>query len=282
MKRVVVLVNLLPATERVKMDPERGTVVRTGLEMVINPLDLYAVEEAVRMRERYGENIQITALTMGPPAAADAVREAIAMGCTDGVHLCEKPFAGADTWATAYALSQAVKRLGKFDLVLCGERATDGETGQVGPMVGAMLGIPVLTYVSHIEVAEKNTKVIAHRAIESGHEIVESPLPAMVSVVKEINQPRLPTLRGKMLARKAEVPVWGAEEILERIAVAASQLGGAVSGEHGIGFVKRDILAQTKPLEVVPMRRLKEALDPSAILNPGKLFNARKRPRSVK
>ena len=154
MKRIVVLVKLVPATERVKMDPETGTMVRTGLEMVINPLDLYAVEEAVRIRERSGEDLRITALTMGPPAAADAIREAIAMGCSDGVHLCGKAFSGSDTWATAYALSQAAKQLGEFDLVLCGERATDGETGQVGPMVGTMLGIPVLTYVSRIEVTD--------------------------------------------------------------------------------------------------------------------------------
>jgi len=213
MTQIVVLVKLVPATERVKMDSETGTMVRTGLEMVINPLDLYAVEEAVRIRERRGGDVRITALTMGPPAAGDALREAIAMGCTEGVHLCEKTFAGSDTWATAYALSQAVKRLSEFGLVLCGERATDGETGQVGPMVGAMLGIPVLTYVSHIEVAGSGTKAIVHRAIEGGHEIVETPLPALVSVVKEINEPRFPTLRGKIAAREAKIPVWGAQEI---------------------------------------------------------------------
>jgi len=213
MKRIVLLVKLVPATERVKMDPETGTMVRTGLEMVINPLDLYAVEEAVRIRERCGGNVQITALTMGPQGAADAVREAIAMGCTDGVHLCGKVFSGSDTWATAYALTQAVKHLGRFDLILCGDRATDGETGQVGPMVGTMLGLPVLTYVSRIETKECGTKVIAHRAIEGGHEVLESPLPALASVVKEINEPRLPTLHGKVAAREAEITTWGAEEI---------------------------------------------------------------------
>ena len=213
MKRIVVLVKLVPATERVKMDPKSGTMLRTGLEMVINPLDLYAVEEAVRIRELCEEDLQITALTMGPPAAADAVREAIAMGCTDGVHLCGKAFAGSDTWATAYALSQAAKHLGEFDLILCGERATDGDTGQVGPMVGTMLGIPVLAYASRIEILECGAKLIVHRAIEGGHEIVASPLPALVSVVKEINEPRLPTLHGKVAARETEISIWGAEEI---------------------------------------------------------------------
>jgi len=212
MKRVLVLVKHVPATERVKMDPETGTMVRTGLEMVINPLDLHAVEEAVRFKERAGGNVQVTAVTMGPPAAVDAVREAIAMGCDDGLHLCGRAFAGSDTWATAYALSKAVQRLGAFDLVLCGERATDGETGQVGPMVGTMLEIPVLTYVSRIEEDGDGT-VTAYRAIEGGHEVVSSPLPALACVVKEINEPRLPTLGGKITARGAEIPAWGTEEI---------------------------------------------------------------------
>jgi len=212
MRRIVVLVKLVPATERVKMDPETGTMIRAGLEMVINPLDLYAVEAAVRIREQCKEKVRITAVTMAPPAADDAVREAIAMGCTEGIHLCSKAFAGSDTWATAYTLSQAVKRLDGVDLVLCGERATDGETGQVGPMVGTMLGMPVLTYVSCIDTSDAG-RIAAHRAIEGGHEIVECPLPALISVVKEINEPRLPTLSGKIAARQARVPVWGPEEI---------------------------------------------------------------------
>lgn len=212
MRRILVLVKHVPATERVKMDPETGTMVRTGLEMVINPLDLHAVEEAVRLRERSEGELWITAMTMGPLAAVDAVREAIAMGCDDGVHLCGKAFAGSDTWATAYALSQAVRQLEAIDLVLCGERATDGETGQVGPMVGTMLEIPVLTYVSGIEDSGDRT-ITVYRAIEGGHEVVTSPLPALACVVKEINEPRLPTLGGKITARGAEIPAWGTEEI---------------------------------------------------------------------
>jgi len=211
-RRIVVLVKHVPATERVKMDPETGTMVRKGLEMVINPLDLHAVEAAVRLKECSENDLRSTAMTMGPPAAADAVREAIAMGCDDGIHLCGRAFAGSDTWATAYVLSQAVRRLGTIDLVLCGERATDGETGQVGPMVGTMLDLPVLTYVSGIEETEDGALVV-RRAIEGGHEVVASPLPALACVVKEMNEPRLPTLGGKIAAREAEIPTWGPEEI---------------------------------------------------------------------
>ncbi len=212
MKRLLVLVKQVPATENVKMDEETGTMIRTGIEAVINPLDLYAVEEAIRIKEQNNGDVQVSVASMGPPTAAEAIREAIAMGCDEGFLICGREFAGADTWATAYALSKAVSYLDTFDLILCGERATDGETGQVGPMVGTMLGLPVLTYVSRIE-SNNRDSLVAHRAIEGGYEVVQCPLPALVSVVKEINEPRLPTLMGKMTARRTEIPVLTAEKI---------------------------------------------------------------------
>lgn len=212
MNRLLVLIKQVPATENVKMDEETGTMVRTGVEAVINPLDLYAVEEAIRIKEQNNGKVQVSVASMGPPTAVEAIREAIAMGCDEGVLICGREFAGADTRATAYALSKAVSYLGTFDLILCGERATDGETGQVGPMVGTMLGLPVLTYVSRIELHDGGS-LVAHRAIEGGHEVVRCPLPALVSVVKEINEPRLPTLAGKMTARRTEIPVLTAETI---------------------------------------------------------------------
>jgi electron transfer flavoprotein beta subunit len=212
MKRLWVLVKQVPATENVKMDEETGTMVRAGVEAVINPLDLYAVEEAIRIKERNNGEVQVSVVSMGPPSAVEAIREAIAMGCDEGFLISGREFAGADTWATAYTLSKALSSLGGFDLVLCGERATDGETGQVGPMVGAMLDLPVLTYVSRIELRDEDG-LIAKRAIEGGHELVQCPVPALLSVVKEINEPRLPTLKGKISARGMDVPVLTAEAI---------------------------------------------------------------------
>jgi electron transfer flavoprotein beta subunit len=212
MNRLLVLVKQVPATENVKMDEETGTMVRTGVEAVINPLDLYAVEEAIRIKEENGGKLRVTVASMGPPTAAEAIREAIAMGCDEGFLICGREFAGADTWATAYALSKAVSHLGAFDLILCGERATDGETGQVGPMVGTMLDLPVLTYVSRIEL-HGGGSLVAHRAVEGGHEVVRCAMPALVSVVKEINEPRLPTLTGKMTARRTEIRVLTAKNI---------------------------------------------------------------------
>lgn len=210
---IVVLVKQVPSTDKVKMDEETGTMIREGVESELNPLDLYAVEEAVRMKEKLGDDVEISVISMGPKMAVDAVKNAIAMGCDRGYLLSDRKFAGADTWATGYTLAMAIKKfLAGFDLILCGERATDGETGQVGPGVGAQLGLPVLTYVSKIEQGGTG-KIRAHRAIEGGHEVVEAPLPALVSVVKEINEPRIPTLKGKIKAKNKEIPILSAEDI---------------------------------------------------------------------
>jgi len=212
MMRLAVLVKQVPATDKVKIDPETGTMLRTEMEAVINPLDLYAVEEAVRLKERLSGEAEITVISMGPAMAIEAVKDAISMGCDRGYLLSDRRLAGSDTLATAYALSQAIRKLGPFDLIFAGERTTDGETGQVGPAVATLLDIPVLTYVSKIEEIGDG-RIVVHRAIEGGHEVVESPLPALLCVVKEINEPRLPTLSGKIKARETEVPVLTADDI---------------------------------------------------------------------
>jgi electron transfer flavoprotein beta subunit len=211
--KIVVLIKQVPATDKVKMDEETGTMIRDGLESEINPLDLYAIEEAVRIKERMGTGVEISVISMGPKKAEEAIRIAIALGCDQGFLLSDRKFAGSDTWVTAYTLSQGImKIIGSFDMILCGERATDGETGQVGPEVGAYLDLPVLTYVSKIEEIGPE-KVVAHRAVEGGHEWVEAPLPVLISVVKEINTPRMPNFSGKMKAKKAEIPLVTADDI---------------------------------------------------------------------
>lgn len=210
--RLAVLVKQVPATDKVKMDERTGTMIRTEMEAVINPLDLYAVEEAIRTKERLQGKAEITVISMGPAMAVDAIRDAISMGCDGGYLISDRKLAGSDTLATAYALSSTIKKLGGFDIIFTGERATDGETGQVGPGVGAMLDIPILTYVSRIEEIEDG-RIRVQRAIEGGHEIVEAPLPALLSVVKEINEPRIPTLNGKIKARNAEIPILSLEDI---------------------------------------------------------------------
>lgn len=208
--RIVVLVKQVPGTDNVKMNPETGVMIRTGKDTVVNPLDEHALEEAVAIKSRF-KGVRVTAISMGPPAAEKALRDALAMGVDDVVLLSHRAFGGADTIVTARTLAAAITKLGPADLILCGERATDGETGQVGPMVAMMLGLPVQTYVRKIELEENAVSI--ERIVEEGFERVRVEGPLVITVVKDLNQPRLPTLRSKLLARKAEVPVWGPAEI---------------------------------------------------------------------
>lgn len=208
--RIIVPIKQVPETGTVRMDEETGTMVREGVEAIVNPLDLYAIETALRLQESCGA--EVTAVSMGPPSAARALREAIAMGVDKGVLVSNVAFAGSDTWATSYTLAAAVRKLGDFDLAICGERATDGDTGQVGPGIAAFLDLPVATYVSSIDEVGADC-IRVSRLTEEGYEELEVALPAVITVVKEISDPRLPTLRGKKRARATEIPTWGPDDI---------------------------------------------------------------------
>lgn len=206
---IVVPIKQVPETGDVKMDPESGTMIRKGLSAIINPLDLYAIETALQLKETHGG--KITVLSMGPPLAENALREALALGCDDALLLSHRKFAGSDTWATAYTLAQAIKKLDDVDLVICGERATDGDTGQVGPGIAAFLDLPLATYVSRIfDVKERCLRV--ERLVEGGTQTLWSFLPAVLTVIKEIGNPRYPTLDSKLRAKRAAVPVWGPDD----------------------------------------------------------------------
>ncbi|MEA4873348.1 MAG: electron transfer flavoprotein subunit beta/FixA family protein, partial [Synergistaceae bacterium] len=211
--RIAVLVKQVPAVDNVKIDENTGTMVREGVEAELNPLDLHAVEAAVRIKESMPEgSVEITAITMGPPQAKASAAYAVSMGCDRGVLVSDKKFGGSDTLATSRTLAKAIKKLGSFDIILAGERATDGETGQVGPAAAEFLQIPALTYVSSID--KLNDKYIeVTRSIEGGHEKLRAPLPAMVIPVKEMNIPRLCTLGGKLRAKKTEIPLLNADDL---------------------------------------------------------------------
>jgi electron transfer flavoprotein beta subunit len=200
---IIVPIKQVPETSNVKMDPETGTMIRDGVESIINPLDLYAIEVGIQLKEEHGG--KVTVITMGPPAASKALKEAIAMGCDDGILITDRKFAGADTWSTAYVLAEAIKEIGEYDLVLAGERATDGDTGQVGPNIAAYLDLTLGTYISKVEEVDSD-KIVVERLLEEGYEKLELPLPSLLTVVKEISYPRLPTLRGKQRAKKTDLP----------------------------------------------------------------------------
>ncbi len=207
---VVVCLKQVPGTTQVKIDPETNTLIREGIENIINPFDTYAIEEGVRLRERFGG--KVTVISMGPPQTEAALREAVSLGADEGILLSDPAFAGADTWATSCTLSMALRKLEQYDLVICGRQTLDGDTGQVGPQLAEMLCLPFIAYVSQIEeIAGGEMRV--RRMVEDGYEVMESTLPAVLTVVKEINAPRLPSLRGIARSKSASIAVWGVKEL---------------------------------------------------------------------
>lgn len=209
--KIIVPIKQVPESSNVKMDPETGTVIRSGIETVVNPLDLYALETALRIKDHI-EGTTVTAVSMGPPQAMKVLKEAVAMGCDNAVLVSDKKFGGADTWATSYTLSEAIKKTGAFDLVICGERATDGDTAQVGPGIAAWLDLPLATYVSRIDGIEKD-RIYVERMVEEGYQLLSLPFPCLLTVVKEVATPRLPTLRGKIRSKEMNIPVYSSENM---------------------------------------------------------------------
>jgi electron transfer flavoprotein beta subunit len=207
---IVVCLKQVPGTTEVKIDPVKNTLIRQGIKNIVNPFDTYALEEGVRLKERFGG--KVTALSMGPPQAIEMLREAITVGADEAILLSDVAFAGADTWATSYTLGTAVRKLGNTDLVICGRQTIDGDTGQVGPELAEMLGVPFIAYVSKVEEI-KDSLLRVQRMVEDGYETIEARLPAVITVVKEINKPRLPSLRGQMKAKSAPIPTWTASDI---------------------------------------------------------------------
>ena len=209
--KIVVCLKQVPGTTEVKINPETNTLVREGIPNEINPFDLYAIEEALRIRERLGGGT-VTVLSMGPPQARDSLREAIAMGVDEALLLSDRAFAGADTLATAYTLAEAIRKIGEVSLILCGKQAIDGDTAQVGPEIAENLDWPHVTYVRKVnEIDDK--QVIVERMTDDGYERLSLPMPALLTVIKEINEPRLPGIKGQMRAKKAEIPVWSAADL---------------------------------------------------------------------
>lgn len=208
--KIVVCIKQVPDTTEVKINKETNTLIREGVASVINPFDLYAVEEGLRLKEQHGGTV--TVISMGPPQVMDSLRETISMGVDNAVLLSDRAFAGADTLATSYALAKGIQKIGDFDLIICGKQAIDGDTAQVGPGIAEKLDLPHVTYVKKIhEIADG--KITVERMTEEGSEKVRFSLPGLITVVKEINEPRLPSLKGKMRAKSAEIPVWTAQEI---------------------------------------------------------------------
>jgi electron transfer flavoprotein beta subunit len=210
---IVCCVKQVPDTTQVKIDPETNTLIRAGVESICNPYDLVAVEAAIQLTEKYGG--RVTVISMGPPQAESALRECLSLGATEAILLSDRAFAGADTLATSYTLSQAITKINaaeSVDLVICGKQAIDGDTAQTGPGIATWLGYTQLTYVSEIKGIE-NGNITVRREVEGGCEIIEGRLPALLTVELELSSIRYATLPELVRAQRQEVKLWGAKEI---------------------------------------------------------------------
>jgi electron transfer flavoprotein beta subunit len=207
--RIVVCIKQVPDSAEVRINPETNTLIRDGVPTIINPYDMHALEAGLQIKEKTGG--KVTVLTMGPPQAETALRDAIAMGADEAVLLTDRAFAGSDTWATAYTLSKAIEQIGA-DVVLCGKQAIDGDTAQVGPELAEFMDIPHISYIRKV-VDVNAEKIVVQRLMDDGFDVVEAKLPVLLTAVKELNVPRMPSLKGKMAAKKAEIRKMTAADI---------------------------------------------------------------------
>ncbi|MFC1974620.1 electron transfer flavoprotein subunit beta/FixA family protein [Chloroflexota bacterium] len=258
---IVVCIKQVPDPEHfseITLDPVSQVIRREGIPSIINPLDKHALEEGLRIRERFSG--KVTAISMGPPQVREALEETLAMGVDDAVLLCDRAFAGADTLATAYVLAAGVQKLGRFDLILCGNETVDGATGQVGPQLAELLDIPHVTYVNEVEFIDEGA-LIARQALEHGYLKVQVKLPALIAVTKEINQFRLPTVLAIMKAAGREIRTWGCDDTeVERDTIG---LGGSPTQVVGVfehKFKRRGEILEGSPEEVAKkaITRLRE------------------------
>lgn len=208
--KIIICIKQVPDTASVRLDPDTHTLKREGVEAVINPFDLFALEAGLSLREQAGGSLH--AITMGPPQAAEVIKEAIGFGVDDGLLLSDRAFAGADTWATTAALAAGVKHMGGADLIICGKQAVDGDTAQVGPGLAMRLGLPHVAFVKAMtDIAGDH--MVVERQMDEGYDVVKLPLPGLITVVREVGEPRPPSLKGKMRAKKYEVPVATAQDL---------------------------------------------------------------------
>jgi len=202
---IIVCIKQVPDTTNIKINPETNTLIRTGVESIINPFDMYALEEGLRLKEKHGGTVIV--LSMGPPQVEQALREAISLGVDEACLLSDRAFAGADT------LAAGIKKLEGADIILMGRQAIDGDTGQVGPGVAENLKLPHITDIRKIEEIDDQGNITVERMLEDGYLRLRTKLPVLLTVVKEINEPRLPSLKGKMAARKKEITTWIEEDL---------------------------------------------------------------------
>ena len=203
--KILVCVKQVPDTTEVRIDRETNTLQRQGVSSILNPFDRHALEEALRVKERCGGTVSV--LTMGPLKAQEVLKECLALGADEAVLVSDKAFAGADTLATSRTLAAAIAKLQPAELIFCGKQAIDGDTAQVGPELAEHLNMAQITCVSKLEVFPAERRLIAEREVEDGREVLELPFPAVLTVSKSLNEPRYPSIKGRLRANKTSIPI---------------------------------------------------------------------------
>ena len=206
--KIVVCAKQVPDTTEVKLDPKTNTLIRDGVPSIINPDDKAGIEAALQLKEKVGGTV--TVVSMGPPQADAALREALAMGCDEAILVTDRAFGGADTWATSSTIAAALKKL-DYDVIITGRQAIDGDTAQVGPQISEHLGIPVISYAQKIEV--EGDSVIVERQYDDRYHVLKAKMPCLVTALAELNEPRYMTPGGIFDAFKADITVWGRADL---------------------------------------------------------------------
>lgn len=208
--KIIVCAKQVPDTNEIKINPETGTLIRDGVPSILNHDDSNALEEALKLKDKYPDT-HVTVVTMGPPQAKDMLIECLAKGADDAVLASDRALGGSDTWATSNALAAAIRKIGDFDIIFAGRQAIDGDTAQVGPQIAEKLGIPQVTYVEEFEISKDMKTVTVKRALEDGYEMIELQTPCMLTTIKELNTPRYMHIAGIYQGCARDIPTWGAE-----------------------------------------------------------------------
>ena len=209
--KVLVCAKQVPDTNEIKINPETGTLIRDGVPSILNPDDANALEEALKIKDKF-DDVHVTVITMGPPQAQLMLFECIAMGADEGILISDRAVGGSDTWATSNAITAAIEKIGEFDMIIGGRQAIDGDTAQVGPQIAEKLNLPQVTYVQKCEMSADRTKVTVQRQLEDGYEVIEVPIPCMLTCTKELNTPRYMNIAGIFKPEK-DIKVWSAADV---------------------------------------------------------------------
>ena len=209
--KVLVCAKQVPDTNEIRINPETGTLIRDGVPSILNPDDANALEEALKIKDKF-DDVHVTVITMGPPQAEAMLFECIAMGADEGILVSDRAVGGSDTWATSNAITAAIKKYGEFDMIFAGRQAIDGDTAQVGPQIAEKLDLPQVTYVQKFEISDDRKKVTVERQLEDGYEVIEIALPCMLTAIKELNTPRYMSISGIFNPEK-DIKVWNAADI---------------------------------------------------------------------